>query len=339
MSMNINGTDLITNTANVTLNIGWTKFPWESNPTVARYANDLSPSILNSCSNLGGGSWSAWEPISTSKSWTLATGSNGLRGVCVETAHGTVSSPTSILSTGNVIIYADITPPTVTPHITGTLGTNGWYKSNVVVTWAVTDESTISSQIGCGTTNITTDTIGQTITCKATSEGGTTTQSVTIKKDSTIPTITYVNRTPPNSSGWNSSDVVVNWNCSDVLSGPVSSTVTQTVSMEGTGLSSIGTCTDMAGNSASNTQTGINIDKSAPITPSLISPVDGIYRHTSNSNFSDWSDVTDPSGVIYRYQSAADSGFTTLPLYYDSNDHTPVLTDSMIMNRDEPEVS
>lgn len=80
----------------------------------------------------------------------------------------------------------------------------------------------------------------------------------------------------------------------------------------------------------------ISSDTTPPAVPSLISPIDGVYRHTSNSNFSDWSDVTDPSGVIYRYQSASDSGFTNL--YYDSNNYGP-LTESKIMNPGEPEVS
>jgi uncharacterized repeat protein (TIGR01451 family) len=78
------------------------------------------------------------------------------------------------------------------------------------------------------------------------------------------------------------------------------------------------------------------LDTTAPAVPTLLSPADGIHRHTSDSNFSDWSDVTDPSGVIYRYQSASDTGFTSL--YYDSNSYGP-LTESKIMNPGEPEVS
>ena len=81
-------------------------------------------------------------------------------------------------------------------------------------------------------------------------------------------------------------------------------------------------------------------DTTAPAVPTLLSPIDGVYRHTSDSNFSDWNDVSDPSGVTYRYQSASDIEFTHL--YYDSmiNGSSPgQMTESMIMNPGEPEVS
>lgn len=298
----INGADITTSSRNVILNVSWITFPiFDSNPTVARYVNDLSP--LNSCSDLGGGSWSAWEPITTSKNWTLADGGNGLRKVCVETAHGTVNSPTSSLTAGNVIIYADDTPPTVTPSITGTLGTNGWYTSDVTVNWIVTDESAISST-GCDPTTITSDTSGTVLTCKATSAGGATTQSVTIKKDSTAPMITYVNKTPPNSGVWNTTDVTVNWSCSDAMSSPVSSTISKTVSTEGSDLSSMGTCVDNAGNSVSDIQTSINVDKTPPPVPTLDSPSNGSSVNTSGLVMR-WNSVTDlySNPITYNYRS------------------------------------
>ena len=37
------------------------------------------------------------------------------------------------------IVVQDISPPVVTPTITGTMCTNGWYVSNVDVSWTVTD--------------------------------------------------------------------------------------------------------------------------------------------------------------------------------------------------------
>ncbi|HEY3453328.1 MAG TPA: SBBP repeat-containing protein, partial [Bryobacteraceae bacterium] len=44
---------------------------------------------------------------------------------------------------------ADITPPLITPQITGTLGNNGWYRSAVIVNWSVSDpESGIASSTG-----------------------------------------------------------------------------------------------------------------------------------------------------------------------------------------------
>ena len=78
----------------------------------------------------------------------------------------------------------DITPPAITPAVSGTLGTNGWYVSNVSVAWDVRDaESVVSAQTGCDPTTLTTDTIGTTLTCAATSSGGSASQSAVVKRD------------------------------------------------------------------------------------------------------------------------------------------------------------
>ncbi len=168
---------------------------------------------------------------------------------------------------------SDTTPPVITPHVVGTLGSNNWYTSDVNVTWTVTDaESAISSSTGCTPTTINTDTTGTTLTCSATSGGGTSSQSVTIHRDATNPSISYVSRTPANGNGWNNSSVIVNWSCSDATSGVVDSTVSKTVSTDGTNQSAMGTCTDNAGHSASDTQNGINIDTTKPVISGSASP-------------------------------------------------------------------
>jgi hypothetical protein len=88
-------------------------------------------------------------------------------------------------------IATDATPPVIAPQITGTAGTNGWYRSNVTVTWSFTDlESGIASSTGCATTTLTADTAGVTITCSATNGAGLSTSvPVTIKIDKTSPAI------------------------------------------------------------------------------------------------------------------------------------------------------
>jgi CSLREA domain-containing protein len=162
-------------------------------------------------------------------------------------------------------VPSDTTPPVITPQVTGNLGNNGWYTSDIQVSWSVVDnESSISNQTGCSTVNVTTDTSGVTFTCSATSTGGSNSQSVTVKRDATAPTITFFARTTPNPSGWNNTNVAVQWNCADTLSGAVSSSVTTIISTEGVNQSALGICTDNAGNTAQNTQGDINIDKTAP---------------------------------------------------------------------------
>jgi pimeloyl-ACP methyl ester carboxylesterase len=88
----------------------------------------------------------------------------------------------------------DVTPPVIKANVAGTAVNNDWYTSDVTVSWDVNDvESQIQSRVGCDTTIITQDTTGQTLTCQATSAGGTATQSVTIKRDATNPEITAIN--------------------------------------------------------------------------------------------------------------------------------------------------
>jgi len=89
-------------------------------------------------------------------------------------------------------IIADTTPPVVTPYVSGTLGINGWYRSNVSVFWSVADlESGVSSSNGCLGTTLTADTAGVTTTCSATNGVGLSTSvPVTIKIDKTPPVIT-----------------------------------------------------------------------------------------------------------------------------------------------------
>jgi len=83
---------------------------------------------------------------------------------------------------------ADTTPPVITPTTMGTAGENGFYTSDVQVSWS-SDDAILTSE-GCDTTTIDADTAGQTLTCSVGSAGGVSEQSVTIKRDATAPQIT-----------------------------------------------------------------------------------------------------------------------------------------------------
>ena len=84
----------------------------------------------------------------------------------------------------------DDTPPVITVDVDGTVGDAGWYRSDVTVTWTVTDdESAITATDGCDPTTLDNDTAEAILTCEATSEGGTTSESVTIARDATAPLV------------------------------------------------------------------------------------------------------------------------------------------------------
>lgn len=95
-----------------------------------------------------------------------------------------------VLADGAVSAALDTTPPTVTPVITPSAdGASGWYTSAVPsISWAVTDAgSPILSRTGCDPGSVTTDATVA-FACSATSIGGATGQSVTLKRDGSPPT-------------------------------------------------------------------------------------------------------------------------------------------------------
>jgi hypothetical protein len=128
-----------------------------------------------------------------------------------------VSSPTGFGVINDAFRYLDATPPRIFPQVDGTLGQNGWYTSDVTVSWPMFDpESAITSTVGCSPVVISTDTAGTMLTCTATSEGGSASASVTVKRDATPPTISI---TSPSSLLTQGASVPAAYTCSDALSG------------------------------------------------------------------------------------------------------------------------
>jgi hypothetical protein len=94
--------------------------------------------------------------------------------------------------------------------------------------------------------------------------------------DTTDPVITFASRTPADrvvgTTAWNKDDVTVAWTCSDSGSGVLSETDSRTLTDEGSAQAATGFCADNAGHTASDTVTGINIDKTAPKITGAASP-------------------------------------------------------------------
>lgn len=95
-----------------------------------------------------------------------------------------------VLADGAVQSALDSSPPAVTAILDPAApnGTGGWYSSgNVGVNWTTDDaQSPVGIKTGCDAASVTTDG-ASTITCSATSAGGTTTTPVTIKRDVSPP--------------------------------------------------------------------------------------------------------------------------------------------------------
>ena len=102
----------------------------------------------------------------------------------------TVADAAGNTSNGSfTVTVTDPTPPVVTPVVTGTPGTNGWYTSNVNVSWVITDPESNFTSTACAATVVSADGTAS-ITCSATSEGGTTSITQAVKRDVTAPAIT-----------------------------------------------------------------------------------------------------------------------------------------------------
>lgn len=82
----------------------------------------------------------------------------------------------------------------------------------------------------------------------------------------TTPPLIVANRTPAaNAAGWNRSSVTVSFSCSDAQTGIASCSAPRTLATEGANQSVTGTAVDGAGNSASTTVAGINLDFTPPV--------------------------------------------------------------------------
>ncbi len=165
-------------------------------------------------------------------------------------------------------VRIDRSAPEVASAITGTAGNDGWYRSDVQVSWTVTEGNGSPAVVtGCSTSSVTMDTAGTTFTCTATSAGGTTSESVTIKRDATPPTLTFDAASPAaDEHGWRAPPLSVPFNTNDAMSGVATTSSVNPLAITETGAGVTGQVivTDVAGNSATFTTPAFNIDGTPP---------------------------------------------------------------------------
>ncbi|WP_185747428.1 PxKF domain-containing protein [Humibacillus xanthopallidus] len=240
------------------------------------------------------------------------------------------SAPASFTLRVGAPAPTDTTPPSITPTVIGTAGANGWYTSDVTVSWLVVDnESAITSSSGCDAVTISTETTGQTLTCAATSAGGTTSKSVTIKLDKTGPSAALaVTAGDAGENGWYTSDVTVSTSGTDSISGPVTCTPDQTQTSETTGQEFNGSCTNDAGLTTNAAPLTVKLDKTGPSAALAVTAGDagenGWYTSdvtvsTSGSDTisgpvtctSDQTQTTETAGQVFNGSCTNDAGLTT----------------------------
>ncbi len=155
--------------------------------------NDSDPDCLTiSAVLVSGPAHSAGFNLNSDGSFTYIPGSTytATDSFVYKISNGSVESE-DVTVTLNVI---DATPPVITPSVTGTVGNNEWYTSDVEIAWTVSDpESGVSEQTGCSTLIQSTDTAEGTFTCEATNGSGfAASGSVVIKRDATAPSLSPV---------------------------------------------------------------------------------------------------------------------------------------------------
>lgn len=196
----------------------------------------------------------------------------------------------------------DFTPPAVTPTVTGTLGTNGWYTSNVTVSFSATDGE--SPADGCAPTLISADTASQQVSCTAASEGGSAAASITIKRDATAPVLSCPTALNIAATSLGGADVTYSATASDNLD----PSPTLTASQDSGTLFPLGqtavtvTAADEAGNLRTCNFTVLVSDRTPP---ALSCPSSGSFE------------ATGPDGAVVNYLGASAN---------DVIDSTPTVT-------------
>lgn len=139
----------------------------------------------------------------------------------------------------------------ITLVTTGTLGTNGWYTSNVTVNWVVTGAANSS---GCDAKTLTADTSGAALTCSASNADGTSTasKSRTFKIDKTPPVVTATPGRPADKAGWYNHPLAVTFSGTDATAGIGACTSADYAGPDAPSAAVSGSCTDAAGNAGAS---------------------------------------------------------------------------------------
>lgn len=174
-------------------------------------------------------------------------------------------------------INVDRTPPVTTVALDGKQGAAGWFVGPVTATLVGADalsgvaETTYSLDGGASwlryTAPVQVAADGRhELRFRSVDRAGNAEAAKTaaFKIDGTAPTIAPSRAPATNPAGWNNADVTVKFECGDNLSGVAACPAPVVVSRDGANQSASGTVRDGAGNAATATVGGINVDRAAP---------------------------------------------------------------------------
>jgi len=191
-----------------------------------------------------------------------------VNGTCTDNAGNPATTTFSGINidTGKPVFTATAVTADGKPYTAGQ-----WTNQSVTVTFACTDSgSGVASVNPASPVTISGEGQNQSVSGTCTDNAGVpaSVSFSSINIDKTAPVITGTAATadgkPYTSGQWTAQSVTVTFNCTDSLSGVNSFTPATTLSGNGAGQSVNGTCTDNAGNPATTTFSGINIDTGQP---------------------------------------------------------------------------
>jgi large repetitive protein len=259
-------------------------------------------------------------------------------------------------------IQIDRTAPTTTATLPPADSVDGWYAHGPTVTLLANDGlsgvATMYYQVDAGAVQQYTGPFTEglegvhTVTFWSTDDAGNVENaagagnSVTIRVDTTKPTITGSRLPVANAAGWNNEPVTVSFACSDGAgSGIASCPGSATVSTHGAGQSVTGTATDNVGNSDSATVGDINIDLNRPTLTGAASTspnADGWYNGDVTVKWScsdDLSGVAGPCPGDSTITGEGDNLSASSSISDKSDNQTSATVDHIKIDRSGPETS
>ena len=175
------------------------------------------------------------------------------------------------------LVVRDINIDTVAPGIvaivTPEANENGWYDEDVTVRFEATDDmSGVVSVTGPATFD--SDGSGMSITgCACDAAGNTACVAVgDINVDKTAPELVAIVTPEPSKGGWYQEDVTVRFEATDSVSGVAYVSEPTAFAFDGANLAVTGYASDVAGNEATLSITGINVDTTAPTLSAIVNP-------------------------------------------------------------------
>src|SRR5258708_8717810 len=182
------------------------------------------------------------------------------------TVRGGVGSSVTV-----TIVGVDNDLPTITATATPAANAAGWQHNDVTGKFKCSDATSGIASCSAPVT-FSTDGANQVVQGTATDKAGNTAStSLTINLDKTLPTIAPSQTPAADSFGWNNTSVIVDFTCADATSGVASCTAPVTLTAQSASHVVHGTVKDVAGNTATATQT-VKIDKTPPTISAVAAP-------------------------------------------------------------------